>query len=168
MFVPIIDETMRTLFLFLTVISILTGCNTAKEATKSNSVLSIVHGTSFGHCRGYCIREMHYNGTSLSYKEMSRDTVNFPMKEINEQFSQSQLEELAAQLDSEKWEALDSVIGCPDCADRGAEYLIITTGKGTRKVLYDAHSTPEGLENILKTIREKRRIFERQAQNKEE
>lgn len=161
---------MRTLFLFLTVISILAGCNTAKEATKDNTVLSITHGTSFGHCRGYCIKEIHFSGSSLDYKEISRDSVNFPVKETNEKFTQGQLDELAAQIDWKKWEALDSVIGCPDCADRGAEYLIliISTEKGTKKVLYDAHSTPEGLETILKTIREKRRVFERQEQNKGE
>lgn len=159
---------MRTLFLFLAVISILAGCNTAKEASKTNSVLSIVHGTSFGHCRGYCIKEIHFSASSLDYKEVSRDTVNFPVKETTEKFTQSQLDELATQIDWKKWEALDSIIGCPDCADRGAEYLIISSEKGTKKVLYDAHSTPEGLENILKTIREKRRVFERQEQNKGE
>ncbi|MES2557590.1 MAG: hypothetical protein V4604_15650 [Bacteroidota bacterium] len=159
---------MRTFFLSFIVMAIATGCHTAKEATTGNSVISIVHGTSFGHCRGYCIKEIHYTGSSLVYKESSRDTVNFPLKEIMEEFTQKQLDELVAQLDSKKWEALDSVIGCPDCSDRGSEYLIITTGKGTRKVIYDAHSTPEGLENILKTIREKRRIFERQEQNKGE
>ncbi len=157
---------MRTLFLFIAVIAVAAGCHTTKEAASANSVVSIVHGTSFGHCRGYCIKEIHYSSSAVVYKEMSRDTANFPMKETSEQYAQNQLDELAAQLDWKKWEALDSVIGCPDCSDRGSEYLIITTGKGTRKVLYDAHSTPEGLENILKTIREKRRIFERESQNK--
>ncbi|ASS48299.1 MAG: hypothetical protein A3D31_19295 [Candidatus Fluviicola riflensis] len=159
---------MRTFFLSLIVTAIAAGCHTAKEATTGNSVISIVHGTSFGHCRGYCIKEIHYSNASLVYKEISRDSVNFPVKETNEQFTQKELDELAAQLDWKKWEALDSVIGCPDCADRGSEYLIISTGKGTKKVIYDAHSTPEGLENILKTIREKRRVFARQEQNKGE
>lgn len=156
---------MRTLFLFLTIISILAGCNTAKETSKTNAVLSIVHVTSFGHCRGYCIKEIHFSASSLDYKEISRDSTNFPVKATNEKFTQTQLDELAAQIDWKKWEALDSVIGCPDCADRGAEYLIVNTEKGSKKVMYDAYSTPEGLENILKTIREKRRVFERQEEN---
>ncbi|MBI3239679.1 MAG: hypothetical protein HYZ43_12700 [Flavobacteriia bacterium] len=159
---------MRALFLFLTVVSILAGCHTSKKAATGNSVLSIKHGTSFGHCRGYCIKEIRFTPSTVIYNELSRDSLNFPVKEHSGDFSQAQLDELTAKIDWKKWEALDSIIGCPDCADRGAEYLIISTTSGTKKVLYDAHSTPEGLENILTLIREKRKVFEREEQNKGE
>lgn len=160
---------MRYLFLSLLLSTVISGCKTSSNThtTVQPTVTSIVHGTSFGHCRGYCKREETYAGSQVIFTTFSRDTANYPRLEKTESLPDGEMKRLAAAINWEKWNAMDTIIGCPDCTDAGAEYLVITTMKGTKKVLFDAHSNPDGLETLLAILRGKRRIMEREEQNSE-
>lgn len=139
---------------------LLAGCRASRNAVKDNEILSIVHGTSFGHCQGYCMKEIRYEQGSITYKEWSRDSLNFPPKLYVENLTRNDYDALTTLLDKESWKALPEVIDCPDCADRGAEYLIITAADGTKKVKYDAWSNPKGMDALLQAIRDKRKVLE--------
>jgi hypothetical protein len=160
---------MRYIFLSLMLSTVISGCKTSSNthATVQPTVTSIVHGTSFGHCHGYCKSEEIYSFSQVTFVTFSRDTTNYPRKEKTENLPDGEMKRLTSAINWEKWNAMDTIIGCPDCTDAGAEYLIITTTKGTKKVLFDAHSNPEGLETLLAILRGKRRIMEREEQNNE-
>lgn len=156
---------MRTL-LFLSVLILAAACGTGKNS--GNEVLSILHGTSYGHCRGYCIKEELYTADKLVYTQYSRDSANFPKKEVTETYTADELTALFTSIDAEKWKALPETIGCPDCADGGAEYIEIRTKNATKRVMFDAHSEPEGLEKALELLRAKRKALEKSKENDEE
>lgn len=160
---------MRYILFAVALSTVIFGCKTSLNGhtDTQQTVTRIVHGTSFGNCRGYCKREETYSGSQVVFTTFSRDTANYPRMEKNENLPEGEMERLAAAINWEKWNAMDTIIGCPDCTDAGAEYLVITTNKGTKKVLFDAHSNPEGLETLLAILRGKRRIMEREEQNKE-
>lgn len=160
---------MRYIFLSLILSTIISGCKTNRNAQAAiqPTVTRIVHGTSFGHCRGYCKREETYTDSQVMFATFSRDTANYPRIEKTESLPDGEMKRLTAAVNWEKWNTMDTIIGCPDCTDAGAEYLVITTTKGTKKVLFDAHSNPDGLETILEILRGKRRIMEREEQNSE-
>ena len=155
---------MKQLFPAFLLLALLVSCRTTKDAVNPDEILSIVHGTSFGHCHGYCIKEIRYEPGSITFTQMSRDSANFPAKVYVENLTRNDYAALTDLVDKESWKSLDSVINCPDCADRGAEYLIITTTNGTKKVLYDAWSNPKGMESLLTSIREKRKLLEKELE----
>lgn len=155
---------MKQLFPAFFLLALVMSCRTSKDAANPDEILSIVHGTSFGHCRGYCIKEIRYEPGSITYTQTSRDSANFPPKVYVENLTRNDYSALTELLDKESWKSLDSVINCPDCADRGAEYLIITTSGGTKKVRYDAWSNPNGMESLLTAIREKRKLLEKELE----
>lgn len=158
---------MRTL-LFLSVLIIAAACGTAKNAKGDNEVVSILHGTSYGHCRGYCIKEELYTADKLVYTQYNRDSANFPKKEVVNTYTAEELNALFASIDPEKWKSLPETIGCPDCADGGAEYIEIRTKNATKRVMFDAHSDPEGLAEALVLLRAKRKVLEKAEENGEE
>lgn len=159
---------MRIFILITVLTSLLIACGASKNASNSSEVLSILHGTSFGHCRGYCIKEEVFTNTSMRYTKYNRDSLNFPKQELVETFTSEEYTALLATIDWEKWEAMDTIIGCPDCSDAGAEYIQITTSKGSKRVKFDAYSNPEGLEKLLSECRAVRRKMDRAEQNKGE
>jgi len=142
----------------------LAACRTGKESGDSKSdgtgIISITHGTSFGMCRGYCIKEEYYTMDTLIETQRSMDTARYKAKVNGYSYSSAKFQDLCETIDLKKWEKLEERIGCPDCTDRGSEYLIITTKKGTKTVTFDAHSDVPGLTEILKKLRDKRKELE--------
>lgn len=141
--------------LFISALVLVThSCNTVKNAVPSD-IISVKHGTSYGHCMGYCTREEVYTSGSMVYTQQSRDESN-PEKVRTEPFSENAFQKLTTSFDRQKWNALPETIGCPDCADGGAEYVEIATTSGVKRVTFDAGSDPEGLGKILAQFRAKR------------
>lgn len=158
---------MRTL-LFLSVLILAAACRTSRNAKSDNEVVSILHGTSYGHCRGYCIKETLYTADRLVYTEYSRDSASFPKKAFEHTYTAKELNELFASIDEKKWKSLPDRIGCPDCADGGAEYIEIRTTNGVKRVTFEAHSEQEGLEKALELLRAKRKTLEKSAESEDE
>src|SRR6185295_14271553 len=63
--------------------------------------------------------------------------------------SQSDWADLSAAYDPITFNSLDSVIGCPDCADGGAEWVTVETEGKDRKVLFEYGKGLQGLEGFL-------------------
>ena len=158
---------MRTL-LFLSILIFAAACGTSRNANSDNEIVSILHGTSYGHCRGYCIKEELYTADQLVYTEYSRDSVSFPKKAFTHTYTAKELNELFASIDADKWKSLPERIGCPDCADGGAEYIEIRTKNDTKRVTFEAYSEQEVLEKALELLRAKRKTLEKSAETEEE
>lgn len=160
----------RFLSFFAVAVLVLTACRTPKNTdgetaetkpTKSTEdIISITHGTSFGHCRGYCIKEEKYTPTALTYTQRSWDTSKLKPMSTAYPYTQKDFDALIAKLDLKKWNGLEDRIGCPDCADRGSEYIILETKQGTRKVTFDAYSTVVSLDELLTQMRKTREEIE--------
>jgi hypothetical protein len=152
---------MRILLICTVFAALASACRTIDNSTPSvasqnGQVISILHGTSYGHCIGYCVKEELYRELSIRTMQSSRDPENNPEKTSESPLSDGEFAELVSLIDWNKWNQLEVVIGCPDCADGGAEYLEITTPEGKRRVTFDAGSNPDGLEKLLDYMRKKR------------
>lgn len=53
--------------------------------------------------------------------------------------------DLVSAINIEAFFAWEEVIGCPDCADGGAEWIEITTSTGTHKVTYEYDIPPNAV-----------------------
>ena len=124
-------------------------------------------GTSFGECLGYCRTNMEVNGTELDYIEFAWD---YARQQVPDRLFSDTLsvEEWSALVDAFDWQtfaALDSVIGCPDCADGGAEWIEVGYFGKTKKITIEYGADLKGLSLFLDQIRHFRRRLRDRIQN---
>lgn len=131
------------------------------EAIKpEDQVLQIEIGSSFGECLGYCSKTMTVDPETITLTQIGRPAQDYP--EITKKIATppNTWNELIALLDLSTFNALPEVIGCPDCADGGAERIKITTADSTKLVTIEFNAQIKGLEPFLKALRElKQEVF---------
>lgn len=120
------------------------------------SITSISYGVSFGMCIGYCINKMEIKQTKVILNDSSWNTEEYPAKNCQKSIPAEKWNELVQCADSIAFTRLDSIYGCPDCADGGAEWVEITTPEWKHKVTvdYSGPNRPAVLENLFKKLRE--------------
>lgn len=123
----------------------------------NNEIVSVKHGSSFGMCNGYCFNEYTYNESSaIKYsKGWGRtDLSNYPDKFDTTDFSTKDWDNLLSTFDTVKFYALPEIIGCPDCADGGAEWVEIVTKDKTVKVTFEFGNNITEISGLLTLLRE--------------
>ncbi|MFT6867251.1 MAG: hypothetical protein ACJA08_002091 [Cyclobacteriaceae bacterium] len=113
---------------------------------------SIKYGTSFGFCVGYCLTDIEVSSDRLYYVSYGNNNSVAP-KTINMDYTKEKYLKILNLVDQEKFLALDPVIGCPDCADGGAEWIEMTIGKRTKKVTFEYGKEVEGVEDLILKLR---------------
>jgi len=154
---------MKTKFLLFLVVSIIFFSVSCKKDEKTNiksGVTNISYGISFGECMGYCRNQMEIEQTKVTLISLSWDTVNYPKIQCQKYISTEKWNELESLVNSISFNSLDSVYGCPDCADGGAEWVEITTSDWKHKVTVEYMSDqPAVLKNLLDSLRELKAIL---------
>lgn len=144
------------LFLSLTA-SLLLGCNTTKPAASGDPVISVMHGTNFGHCRGYCRKEVVFTESQTEYIESSVDPEKNPPKVESFKNTSAGWKSITDKINWEKFNNLRESYGCPDCADGGSEYIEIKTASGTKRVTIEFGKELVELEPLLTELRSQRK-----------
>ena len=128
-------------FTLISILSILISCASSKE-TSSKTILKIQYGTSYGNCMGYCWNQYTLDGKTINENRKATgrgDRSQYP--EINESLDlkESDWEELVKTIDQQKIMEMAETIGCPDCNDKGAEWISVEFSDGTtKKVTFEA------------------------------
>lgn len=126
------------------------------------NIRSIASGTSFGECLGYCQQAINITSRPsnvLATKRSNGDDKTYPPLQKRYRFPQKQWNELIALVNLERIRALPNRIGCPDCADGGAEWIEIDATDGTKRVTFEYGSSVEGIETFLARIRKLREKY---------
>jgi hypothetical protein len=92
----------------------------------SPGVRKVASTTSFGMCAGYCKTnlEISEGQAVLTRESWGRGAgADLPPQRFTAQLSPQDWQEIARLAAAAKIDALPDVIGCPDCADGGAESL---------------------------------------------
>ena len=125
-------------------------------------IIQIKTGTSFGECFGYCLSELNIIGTDADYflnSWIEDDSVYQPVA-ISDTVGSTIWEDLNTQLNFEIFMSLDSIIGCPDCADVGAEWFEIATNDTIKRVTIEYGDSLDGLNNYIDLLRSVRYSFQ--------
>lgn len=137
---------MKSLFImgsFLVLIS----CN-----EKIVPLQSVHYGTSFGHCLGYCLTETYIDEGQVIVKKIRRgpdaDTIT-----NSSAISKEKINTIIDGVDFGQFENLPETIGCPDCADGGAEWLELTYGKTVKKVTFEYGDDIKGIAKAVNQLR---------------
>jgi len=129
-----------------------------KTLVFGQEIIEFKTGTSFGECLGYCLSELTINANNAGYTLYGwdeNDPVYLPVA-INDTIDSIVWGDLNTQFNFEIFMNLDSIIGCPDCADGGAEWFEIATNDTVKRVTIEYGDSLNGLNNyidILRTIR---------------
>ncbi|WP_259016926.1 hypothetical protein [Emticicia fluvialis] len=133
------------------------------KTSKDLNTMVIKHGTSFGMCLGPCKRELTLMGDEASftiYFNSGRGSQGGDPQTYKEKLTTDYMNELVKSVDFEQFKNLKEVIGCPDCADGGAEWVEITMNDSRHKVTFEHGQDVKEFAPLLKVLREKREYFE--------
>lgn len=95
--------------------------------TQPTAVVSeIGYGLSYGMCLGYCNHSLTITADQMRLVHTApRDAENFPEKVIENPTPADTWERLNRLANFETLKALPDRLGCPDCADGGAEWVAL-------------------------------------------
>jgi hypothetical protein len=147
---------MKILIALLSLLAVFTACNTSKPVAANEEIISVLHGTNFGHCRGYCRKEVVFYPDQVDYFEVSVDSARNPVKVENFKNSAA-WKSIVDKIDWNKFKDLKESYGCPDCADGGSEYIEIKTINGTKRVTIEFNKEMPDLEPLLTELRSQRK-----------
>jgi len=141
--------------LYLSLLSIILLSCVGSKSIQQSEITAIYWGKSFGLCRGYCYSEYQFQAEGSRLIRRSWDTVHYP--QTIEAFAPKPDEwtEMKGLISMEEFNQLPERIGCPDCADGGAEWVQIIGPGYSKKVLFEYGSSPTGLEGLLAKLRER-------------
>ena len=133
--------------------------------SKQSALSSVVikYGTSFGMCLGPCKKEMVLANDEAAftvYQNGGRGTAGGDPVTYTEKLNSDYITAVANSVDFEAFKKLEETIGCPDCADGGAEWVEITKNDSRHKVTFEFGHDVKEIGGLLKLLREKRVYFE--------
>ncbi|WP_370089184.1 hypothetical protein [Ekhidna sp.] len=128
--------------------TVLTNC---QEEVQSSDITKIEFGTSFGMCAGYCTKTLTLTN-DLAQKTVT-PRVNQNLEEKTCSTIYSGFNSLSAKIDRQAFLELEETIGCPDCADGGAEWIEITTPEGSKRVTFEYGKEPGAVKSFIGELR---------------
>lgn len=138
--------------LTLAFVAILAFAFSSCEKKGFENVDSISYGTSFGMCAGYCHNELSISGSKTT---MTRQKNGDPTatKKCNSSIDESAVNEIKKLLNTDEVYKLPKVIGCPDCADGGAEWVAFKSNGKEYKITFEYGNAPEALKMAVEKLR---------------
>jgi hypothetical protein len=150
---------MRAVF-GLTVVATLGLASCGGEASAPAGVVRVVSTTSFGMCVGYCSTRLEISeGEAVLVRSArgGRGASDLPDQRFAQALSAAEWGEIARLAAEAKLDALPDTIGCPDCADGGAETLTIERAgeaAGSAKTITFEHGAAIGeAQGLLDRVR---------------
>ena len=131
------------------------NCN--EEQGLQTQITKIKYGTSFGYCIGYCWKQIVITNDELEFEKKNRE--DEPVN-CDRNFSCAEWLPITNEIDLGDFLAMDETIGCPDCADDGAEWIEIQSGFSTHKVTFEYMAPPTQISAYVSSLRELMRTFD--------
>ncbi|GAB4031489.1 hypothetical protein [Spirosoma gilvum] len=127
-----------------------------KKLTDADGLV-IRTGTSAGMCVGYCVFDYVLSGTSITLTQSpNRSQSTIATKTCQSTLSQAAWNDLLTTVDLDAFEKQPAVLGCPDCADGGAEYVELQLGEQKHRVTFQYGQTIPGSEALVDKLRSHR------------
>ena len=116
--------------------------------------------TSFGFCLGYCRSTLEITAERATYR-LFDDRTGQPALERIVPLTAAEWQSLDSAVSRESFEALPAVIGCPDCADGGAESLEVVAESWSSMVTFEYGDAVPQLQPLLGRVRAIRQRLDR-------
>ncbi|NND05588.1 MAG: hypothetical protein HKN87_04340 [Saprospiraceae bacterium] len=148
----------RSSLIFLVIILI--SCS--KESIDSDAVIRINSGIRYGFCVGYCAHEVEITFETTTYTKSGTRVDTLPDQSCGGPTEQGEWKSLVDLVDP-AFHRLDSVVGCPDCVDQGAEFIEVITSTCSHVVTFDP-TLKEEIHPLVGSLRDLRaKVIESEA-----
>ena len=146
-------------FIVASVGMMLSACAMEETAMPADqSKLQIRTGVYRGECFGYCREEMTVTRSRLVHKKVAYPPDVTQPDIVKEQaIKVAEWNALVKNLDLDAFWRLPRMIGEPDAADQGGEWVEITRGDKTKRVDFEAEARIPEIEMFLERLRKLRR-----------
>jgi len=131
------------------------ACVTDAPADHNTQVRRVVSTTSFGMCVGYCSTRLEISEAGAVLTRSSRGGrggATLPDQRFTATLSASEWQEISQLAANANLSGLPDTIGCPDCADGGAESLTIA-GASERTIAFEHGATIAQAQPLLERVR---------------
>jgi hypothetical protein len=130
------------------------GCTVETDDNIATDCDYVAYGTSVGECMGYCKQSVNISEQKLICKKEGWNSEGAlqPIEQSKNNTS-TDWAILVEKIDIDSFLQLPSVIGCPDCADGGAEWIEIKLGSVTHKVVFEYGNEPETVKAYISLLR---------------
>jgi len=122
------------------------------------AVTAIRTTTSFGFCLGYCRATLEVTASGMTLVEEST-RVDLPPVRRTAEISPSEWRQLTESVSRAAFDALPAAVGCPDCADGGAESLEVVSRDWQDAVTFELGAAMPELQPLLERVRALRGRF---------
>lgn len=130
------------------------SCDKSELSAIPENADYFAYGTSFGECIGYCFREMKMIPTLIEFTKNGWDLQGKLMEvKKTQEIEESSWNNVADHFDLDAFTALEPIIGCPDCADGGAEWVEVKTGNTVYKVTFEYGNEPDIMKDYIEYLR---------------
>ena len=134
------------------------SCQNDYEKVEVNDI-AIKTGIFFGMCGGYCKSEVEIVNRDVVFIASSWSNPNYPDTMLNGNISIQEWDSLIESVDMDSLLSLDDIIGCPDCADGGGEWIEITKVDTLKRVTFEYGETVESIQSLIEKVRVIRERF---------
>jgi len=151
---PLIDIVLRACALAFCFAAAATLVACDKPA--ASGVRRVVSTTSFGMCVGYCSTRLEISEGQAVLVRTSRGgrgTQELPDQRFTQTLTPDEWQAISRLAGEAKLDGLPPVIGCPDCADGGAESLTIVTPSGDKTISFEHGATIAQVQPLLERVR---------------
>jgi hypothetical protein len=131
----------------------LTACATQPAAPAE--VRQVVSTTSFGMCAGYCSTRLEISdGRAVLVRNgHGRGVPDLPEQRFQAALTPAEWQEISTLAANTNLAALPETIGCPDCADGGAESIAIAGAGQPRTVTFGFNASIAQAQPLLDRVR---------------
>jgi hypothetical protein len=153
------DPKRRVVLLLAAVLAGSAACNSVVPAP--DEVDAIRTTTSFGFCLGYCRTTLEVTADGMVFIEESTRQADLPRVVRTAPISAEEWSRLVEAVDRAALEALPATVGCPDCADGGAESVEVIGTDWRDQVTFEFNASLPELQPLLSRLRGLRERFPR-------
>lgn len=124
-----------------------------KCADNESEISSLKYGTSFGMCVGYCKHDMTLESGFVTYTRSGwQDTVK--TQSCHDMLDQDTWRYFSSGINIDSFLNLPHTIGCPDCADGGAEWIEAELANGeVHRVTFEYGNPPVTIKAYVDSLR---------------
>lgn len=129
------------------------------EKGSIRNVDTIGYGSSFGMCAGYCNSSLTISDSKVTFVKKTNRQNPTETKTCTSTLTDTEAKSLKDLMENSKIGTLPKTIGCPDCADGGAEWVSVNSGSKEYKVVFEFGKEPQELTAIVVKLRALRETF---------
>lgn len=143
-------------FIISLILVLVSGCSKLDDSytccDPDSDEIVVLYGTSFGECVGYCKSTLSITEEKITLTKSGWvDTVQTVIQ--NKPIETAQWDSLLTLLNIDEVANLPEFIGCPDCADGGAEWIEVLTADVNHKVTFEYQNEPAELAGYVNLLR---------------